>query len=347
MSVQSNTPPLLRGLIGIACVILLFIAIYLARPVFNPVFIGVFFALLFAPIYNWLRKRIPAWLALIVMIVANVLLFALLGILFALSAQSLREGMETYATGLQAGIESLTSSLQSTDISSESSTIGTQGMTFILSAVATALDVIISYIFPIIFISLFLLSEGGSLWQRAQESLPNSRVLMRLSTYGSSVARQFGIRAIVNSITGTGFALLLLLMGVDYAVLWGVLTFFLSYIPYVGIVLAGTPAVILAFAEFGLERAILVVLALTAVNFTAENLLSPALMGRGLNLSTTVTFIGFIFWFWLLGGAGAFLAMPLTILVVLLLGCFPATQWLANIATRPSESPSTKAKAAK
>jgi predicted PurR-regulated permease PerM len=55
------------------------------------------------------------------------------------------------------------------------------------------------------------------------------------------------------------------------------------------------------------------------------------LMGRGLSISPTILFIGFIFWAWLLGGPGAFLAAPLTIFLILMLGSFPETQWLANV----------------
>src|SRR5215212_7977360 len=58
---------------------------------------------------------------------------------------------------------------------------------------------------------------------------------------------------------------------------------------------------------------------------------SPMLMGRGLSLSPTVLFIGFIFWAWLLGGPGAFLAAPLTIFLVLMLDTFPETRWIASV----------------
>ena len=54
-------------------------------------------------------------------------------------------------------------------------------------------------------------------------------------------------------------------------------------------------------------------------------------MGKGLSLSPTVLFIGFIFWAWLLGGPGAFLAAPLTIFLVLMLETFPETRWLASV----------------
>jgi predicted PurR-regulated permease PerM len=136
---------------------------------------------------------------------------------------------------------------------------------------------------------------------------------------------------VVNLITGASFALFLFLIGVDFPLLWGVLTFFLSYIPYLGIVLAAIPAVLLALAEFGIDKALLVIAGLTVANVVAENLLAPTLMGRGLNVSPTVVFLSFSFWFWLLGGPGAFLAMPLTIFVALMLDTYPETRWVANV----------------
>jgi AI-2 transport protein TqsA len=113
--------------------------------------------------------------------------------------------------------------------------------------------------------------------------------------------------------------------------LWGILTFFLSFVPYIGLVLAVTPAVVLALAEFGLTRAVLVIAGIVVINILAENVLSPMMMGRGLSISPTIVFLSFIFWAWLLGGAGAFLALPLTLFLAVMLGTFPETRWLASL----------------
>ena len=91
--------------------------------------------------------------------------------------------------------------------------------------------------------------------------------------------------------------------------------------------MAATPAVLLALAEFGVERALLVVAGITLINVLAENVLSPMSMCRG--LSPTVVFVSFVFWTWLLGGPGAFLALPL--FVVVMLDTFPETRWVANV----------------
>ena len=117
----------------------------------------------------------------------------------------------------------------------------------------------------------------------------------------------------------------------DFPLLWGILTFFLSFVPYIGLVLAITPAVVLGLAEFGLTRAVIVIVGVVLINLLVENVLSPMMMGRGLNLSPTTVFLSFIFWAWLLGGPGAFLAVPITLFVISMLDTFPETKWLASL----------------
>jgi AI-2 transport protein TqsA len=145
------------------------------------------------------------------------------------------------------------------------------------------------------------------------------------------VVLQFGLRAIVNLVTGAGVTVLMFLLGVDFPLMWGILTFFLSFVPYIGLVLAVAPAVVLALAEFGVTRAVLVIAGVIVINILAENVLSPMMMGRGLNISPTIVFLSFIFWAWLLGGPGAFLALPITLFVAVMFDTFPETRWLASL----------------
>jgi predicted PurR-regulated permease PerM len=198
----------------------------------------------------------------------------------------------------------------------------------ILSGVADFL----SDLFLILIIVLFLLAEGPAMMNRLRASAGEDHPqVARLAVFGHSVIRQLGLRAIVNLATATGVVLLLFVLRVDFPLMWGILAFFLSFIPWIGLPLAVAPAVVLAFAEHGLTSALLVIAGVTVINILAENALSPMLMGRGLSISPTVLFLGFIFWAWLLGGPGAFLAAPLTIFLILMLDTFPETQWLANV----------------
>jgi AI-2 transport protein TqsA len=205
-----------------------------------------------------------------------------------------------------------------------------------IGAVLSGISGFLSSLFLILMIMLFLLAEGSAMMDRLRASVAHDNPqVARLTVIGQNVVLQFGLRAIVNLVTAAGITLLLLLLGVDFPLLWGVLTFFLSFVPYVGLVIAVAPAVLLALAEFGLSRAIVVIVAVVVVNVLAENVLSPVLMGRGLDLSPTVVFLSFIFWAWLLGGPGAFLALPLTLFVAIMLGSFPETRWLASLMGLP------------
>src|SRR5262249_36224272 len=152
---------------------------------------------------------------------------------------------------------------------------------------------------------LFFLGEGAALVDRLRAALgEHSPTFHTITEYGRDIGRYFALRAAVNAVTGLGVALVLFLLGVDFPLLWGVLTFFLSFIPYIGMFLASTPSVLLAYAEFDLTRALIVVVALTTVNALAENLVQPMLMSRGLHLSPTFVFVSIVFWTFLLGGSG-------------------------------------------
>jgi AI-2 transport protein TqsA len=213
-----------------------------------------------------------------------------------------------------------------------------------LGGVLSGIAGFLSDLFLILMIMLFLLGEGAAMMDRLRGSTSRDNPhVERLAVVGRSVVRQLGLRAIVNLVTGSGVTVLFLLLGVDFALLWGILTFFLSFVPYIGLVLAVAPGVLLALAEFGLDRALLVIAGVTAINVLAENLLSPMLMSRGLSLSPTIVFLSFIFWAWLLGGPGAFLAVPITLFIAVMFDTFPETRWLASLTG--VSSPDTGARA--
>jgi AI-2 transport protein TqsA len=328
-------PSFLRVVLLLAALVVVFVGMRLAAPILDPIFFAVVLALLFSPIYAWLRRRrIPTPLALVIMLVGLTVLFLGIGGILGVSIARFSGDIGSYTGKLNGqldNIQSLTKSLGVTKADlhkalSPSALTGTIGA--ILSGVADFL----SNLFLILIIVLFLLAEGPAMMNRLRASTGEDHPqVARLTVFGHSVIRQLGLRAIVNLATAIGVVLLLFVLRVDFPLMWGVLAFFLSFIPWIGLPLAVAPAVILALAEHGLTSALLVIAGVTVINILAENALSPMLMGRGLSISPTVLFLGFIFWAWLLGGPGAFLAAPLTIFLILMLDTFPETRWLANV----------------
>jgi len=315
-------------------------ALHIAALVVSPFLLAMVLALIFWPLFVWLRGHglglVPALIVLMVGLFAGVAVIALV-IGSSISGMASRIGVYT---------EELSARLQALDAWFASQGMADVNLASLLSpdAIMALFDALVSALtsalyqgFVILLMLLFFLVEGRAIADRIRLSLddddPNPA---RLARFGRDVGQYFVLRAAVNAITGAGVALVLWLLGVDFPLLWGVLTFFLSFIPYIGMFLASVPSVLLAWAEYDLAHAVVVALALTIVNATAENLVQPALMHKGLNLSPTFVFVSVLFWGWLLPGGGSFLAIPISLGLLAILANFPDAGWFVRAVTTSS-----------
>jgi len=325
----------LRVMLILAATVVVLVGIRLSAPILNPIFFAVVLTLLFSPIYSWLKSRgLPSPLALVIMLVVIAAIFIALFFILGVSISTFSERVGFYTSQLHSQLVDLDALLERLGLSNVDlrDVIKPSALTDVLGTILSGIAGFLSDLFLILVIMLFLLAEGPAMMDRLRAGTSgNNPQVERLTTIGRSVVRQFGLRAIVNLVTGAGVTVLLFFLGVDFPLLWGILTFFLSFVPYIGLVLAVTPAVVLALAEFGVSRAVLVIAGVIVINILAENVLSPMMMGRGLNISPTIVFLSFVFWAWLLGGPGAFLALPITLFVAVMFDTFPETRWLASL----------------
>jgi AI-2 transport protein TqsA len=327
----------LRVTLMLAATVVVLVGIRLGAPVLNPIFFAIVLTLLVSPIYSWLLRRgLPAPLALVLMLVILAIFFGGLSFILGASIVRFSERVGFYTAELNGQLNSLDAVLERLGLSNVDlqDVVKPSALAGALGVVLSGITGFLSDLFLILMIMLFLLGEGPAMMDRLRASVAKDNPqVQRLTTVGRSVVRQFGLRAIVNLVTGAGVTVMLFLLGVDFPLLWGILTFFLSFVPYIGLVLAVTPAVVLALAEFGVTRAVLVIVGVIVINVLAENVLSPVMMGRGLNISPTIVFLSFIIWAWLLGGPGAFLALPITLFVAVMFDTFDETRWLSNLMT--------------
>ena len=335
LTTTPRQPSFLRVMLFLAATVVVMVGMRLGAPILNPILFAVVLSLLFSPVYSWLRRHsIPTPLALVLMLVGLTLLFGGIFLLLGVSIARFSGDIGSYTGQLNGQVDNLQQLAKSLGLSNVNlhDAVKPSALTEAIGAVLGGLADFLSDIFLILLITLFLLAEGPAMMGRLRASAGSDHPQLKsMMTFGHSVVRQLGLRAIVNLFTGAGVVVLLLVLGVDFPLMWGILTFFLSFIPWIGLPIAVAPAVVLALAEHGVDRALLVIVGVVVINIIAENLLSPMLMGRGLSLSPTVLFIGFIFWAWLLGGPGAFLAAPLTIFVALIFQTFPETRWIASL----------------
>jgi predicted PurR-regulated permease PerM len=145
------------------------------------------------------------------------------------------------------------------------------------------------------------------------------------------VNRYFALKTVFSLITGITVWLWLAVLGVDFAATWGMIAFFLNFVPNIGSIIAAIPAVLLALIQLGVPSALLACLGYALVNIVVGNILEPKFMGRGLGLSTLVVFISLVFWGWVLGPIGMLLSIPLTMIVKIALATDEDTRWISTL----------------
>jgi AI-2 transport protein TqsA len=110
--------------------------------------------------------------------------------------------------------------------------------------------------------------------------------------------------------------------------LWGILAWFMGYIPSIGFIIALIPPLIIAWAQNGWTTALIVLVGYILINGSIQNFVQPKIMGQGLRISPVVVFVSLFVWAYLLGGIGAILAVPMTLLVLTILENFESTRTL-------------------
>ncbi len=334
MKITEGIAPIARVLVGAVFIGLLLVLISWAAPVLTPVMMAAYLAALCAPLYIWLQGRgINERLALILLVVVVVVAVLLLAGLLGLSVSRLTEGLITYQAGLDSTETSVHTTLAEMGIEEDflrNMLDGDMVMSLLVGMLGFILDFVGDLLFSVVLIAFFLL-ESKRFIGLAQTKLSDRPVFGNIPEIAQSAITYFGVRTRLNLLTGLGIMVMLFVLGVDYAILWGVLAFILSYIPYIGLFVAGVPPTILALAEHGIGWAVLVVIGIIVINLAAENILEPKLTGKALSLSPTVVILSFFFWGWLLGSTGALLSMPITVTIMLIVEQDDQTRWLAKI----------------
>lgn len=151
-----------------------------------------------------------------------------------------------------------------------------------------------------------------------------------LDTIGQGIQRYLGVKTLVSLVTGALCYSGLVALGVPWALLFGVLTFLLNYIPTFGSIVAAVFPVLTVLAiDESLGKALTVLVMYLAVNLTLGSYLEPKILGRELDLSPLVIVLSVVVWGTLWGVVGAFLAVPLTSAIQIVLASQESTRPLA------------------
>jgi len=156
----------------------------------------------------------------------------------------------------------------------------------------------------------------------------NPQALNNFTLFSNTVKRYFTIKLFSSFLTGLFIFLVLLYFNIQYAILWGFLGFLLNFIPVIGSIVASIPAILLAFLNHDINTTLWVLIWYVIINNLISNIIEPKLMGQGLGLSPAVVFFSLIFWGWVLGAVGMFLAVILTMTLKIAFDSNENTRWI-------------------
>jgi predicted PurR-regulated permease PerM len=329
--------PLSAMIGGFVLVLIAALALREVASLVLPVILGLLIALVAWPMVGALERRgVRHGVALastIAVVLAVVLLAA--GII-ALSVGELVVQIPVYETRLSAALAGLRDQGAQLGIAVDPAAIqavvSPERIFAFVKPVAAAVSEAGGSMLVVAFTVIYALAGGTSFRSRAAAAFGERHPLVRgMADYGTDVRRYIVVRTELGLFAGVLSLALLVALGVPLPVLWAVLVFFASFIPNIGAFIAVVPPTIMAFLSGGIGVAAIVIVGYTLINFAQDQFLQPVVMGSQLNLSPLVVFIALVVWAWILGAAGALLAVPLTLGLVTVLEAFPSSRGLASL----------------
>jgi AI-2 transport protein TqsA len=199
-------------------------------------------------------------------------------------------------------------------------------------------DVLESTVLVLIY-ALFMLVELRSLPAKLTALFPNrvrrQRVLQVLQRIDRDIHTYLGVKTAVSLTTAILAYILMRIVGLDFAEFWALLIFILHFIPTIGVIVATVLPTLLAALQFDhIGPCLAVGIGITAIAMLMGNIVEPNLVGETLNLSPLTVIIALILWGTVWGIVGAFLCVPLTVILVIVLSNFRGTRWVSILLSK-------------
>ena len=313
--------PILRILIGGACIVIVIAGIKAASDIIGFVLLAVLLAVSITPLVVFLtHKGLKRWQSLFITIASLLVLGTLIITLLGTSIYELSRTLPAYEPRMQEIIVSVDEKLEKygvdVDKLIEKLELDTQKIfQFATSLLSKLGDFLGRGLFLMLIVALMVVEFSGYEYRLERGDVHRDSLSARMYEIRKEIRKFVSITALTGFMSSFCNVILLLALGVESAVLWGVLSFFFNFIPVVGAILAFVPPFLLALLQFGWTKAIIVVIGFALFNNIADNVIKPKLVKDDLNISVLMIFLSLFFWNWVLGFSGAILAVPLTIAI--------------------------------
>jgi AI-2 transport protein TqsA len=320
-------------------IFLTLVAAHVGQTVVEPIVFAIFIIALIFPLQTALERHLPRWAALALTVTAALAVVVTLSSLIVWGGGELVDWFARNLERVRASFEASTKWLEAHDIfvgALITEHANAAWMLGVIRAAATRINVLAGFALVVFIYVVMGLAETSTL-RRNMAAATNEETAQRLSSAGAHIAKKFRrymlLRTAASLATGALVFLFALAIGLDGAAAWGVLSFALNYLPYIGALVVTIVPALFAYVQFDSAQAALLVLgALCVIQLVIGSGLEPFFSGTALAMSPTVVVFAVLLWTFLWGLPGAFIGVPIAIAVLTMCEHFPSTRWIARIA---------------
>jgi AI-2 transport protein TqsA len=206
------------------------------------------------------------------------------------------------------------------------------------SLLASVGSILLTFVVVFLYATFLLLERRtfeAKLANLSDDPARVARIRQVIEAINRRIGSYLALKTLISLLLGASSYVVMRLFGLEFAALWAVLTGFLNFVPYVGSALAVVLPVLMTVVQFeDLGLVLTMLLSLTALQFAIGNFLDPYVMGNSLNLSPFAILISLAVWSELWGVPGAFLAVPITAILTIVLSEFSGTRPIAVLLSR-------------
>ena len=331
-------------IVNFAALTIIFAGVIYAKSIITPFLLALFISIICAQPISWLeKKRIPRWLAIVIVLTGLIILFSGFTLMIGGTLSSFSGNLSNYESTLTTISNSFIQFLNEKGLKIPKDQISNLVRPAkILEFTASVLNTLFNMVgttFLIFLIILFILMESGSFSVKAKAIQSESdKSISYYSTILRNIRHYLGIKTLLCLSIGILIYIALVIIGVDYPLLWALIAGLMNYIPNIGSIISTIPTVLFALVQLGLGGALWTLGSSMLIHNVFGNFIEPRIMGRGLGLSTLVVFLSLLFWGFLLGMVGMFLSVPFTMTIKIILEQNDKTKWIAILLGTPDEA---------
>jgi predicted PurR-regulated permease PerM len=330
--------------ISFAALIIIFAGLIYSKSFITPFLLALFISIVCAQPVSWLvKKRMPRWLALIIVILGIFVLFSGFAFLIGNSLSSFSGNLSKYESTLTTISNEFIQFLNEKGFNIQQDKISSLIQPAkILELTAGTLNKLFNMVgdtFLIFLTILFILTEfeSFSLKAKAIVSKPD-KFISYYTVILQNVRSYLIIKSLLCLLVGILIYLALMIIGVDYPLLWALIAGLMNFIPNIGSIISMIPTVLFALGQLGSVGAFWTFSLSMLIHFIIGYLVEPRIMGKGLGLSALVVFLSLLFWGSILGIGGMFLSVPITMTIKIILEQSENTRWVAILLGTPAEA---------